>query len=331
MADEQNGQQIGDLVGSLYGPDAENTFLTAWMAHLQGYADYTEGLLSGDTAMQQQAQSTLQSYVQTESTLLANATGIDAATLTSDFNTHAQQTIAFVTAYAGKDYPAAYMGASQAVDHMFMMGDMLAGAISAQMPQMFPGSADDATANLRATIDDLLAQHTALAGVAEEKDFDQAPDFPAVADALDMNAQMMAQLVGRAFGQQDADTFLSLWQSHIQDFYDFTAALRNGDQNGMASAGSALTQVVADTTALLTEALPELDPAVVSQMLTDHVTGALQLLQSYAAGDYPTTYATATMGIDQMFTFGDRLANAIAQQTGRTQSGQVGQQTPSAR
>lgn len=331
MADQQNGQQIADLVGSLYGTDAENTFLTAWTAHLQAYADFTQGLLTGDAGMQQQAQATLQSSVQTESTLLANATGIDLATLTSALNTHVQQTVAFVTAYASGDYPTAYTGASQAVDHMFMLGDMLAGAISAQMPQTFPGAADDATANLRATIDDLLAQHTALSGVAEEKDFDQAPDFPAVADALDMNSQMIAGLAGNAFGQQDANSFLPLWRSHIQDYYDFTTALRNGDQSGMTSATSALTQFVADTTALLTAALPNLDPATVSQMLTDHVMGTLQVIQAYAAGDYATTYATATMGIDHMFMFGDMLAEAIAQQTGLTQSGHIGAQTPSGR
>jgi hypothetical protein len=318
LADQQNGQQLGDFIGTLYGGDVEGAFLGAWQAHLQGYADYTQGLLNDDMAFEQQGQATLQAYVETESSLLANATGLSVDVLASDFNTHVQQTIAFVNAYVAQDYATMYQGASQAIDHMFMMGNMLAGAISAQLPQQFPGAADDSTANLRAELDNLLMQHTALAGIAEEKEYDSAPDFPAVFDALGMNTQMLAQLIGSTFGQSAAATFLPLWQAHIQDYVDYTAALRDGDPNAANAASDALSSYVAAQTNQLVGLLPNLSADLVAQMLTDHVQGTEALIQAYARGDYMTTYGAAAAGIDHMFMFGDMLAAAIAQQLAMT-------------
>jgi hypothetical protein len=70
---DMNSQTMGRFVGSLYGPDTEQTFLTSWRSHIQAYDMYADGARLGDAGMKQNAQGVLDQFVREQDALWSGA------------------------------------------------------------------------------------------------------------------------------------------------------------------------------------------------------------------------------------------------------------------
>ena len=73
-------------------------------------------------------------------------------------------------------------------------------------------------ADLRVTLDELLGEHALLAMFATQKGYDGAPDFEAIADALDENGVDLSEAIGSVYGDEAGTKFLDgplLWRDHI--------------------------------------------------------------------------------------------------------------------
>jgi hypothetical protein len=259
-----------------------------------------------------QADADLQAYVSDAATQLAALNpNLSPDVLTQALTMHAQQTETLITSYANADYPTVYATAHAALDHIFMTGDLLAGAIAQQFPEQFSGSPDGAAVDLRANLDELLAEHAALGGMALMKLYDHAPDLAAITAAVDQNAQQLSDLVASVYGPDNAATFLAGWRQHIQLYQDYTNALTAGDAAGMATAAQGLSDYAQSAAAFFSSLDPSLSADAVAQLLQTHIQQTETLIHSYAQRDYPTTYMAAVMAADHMFMTGDALAAAI--------------------
>jgi hypothetical protein len=133
-----NGTDIGTAIGSLFGSDAQDAFNRIWSAHNGFFVDYTTGVATDDQAMQDQAVEDLTTiYVPEFAAFLAGATGLPEDVLTSLVTDHVVHTKAIVDAQAGDDAEAAAAADQLAARHMQMIGDPLAAAIVAALPESF--------------------------------------------------------------------------------------------------------------------------------------------------------------------------------------------------
>jgi hypothetical protein len=134
---DNNSVELSETIGSVYGEDAKNDFLELWRDHIGFFVAYTNGVVSGDKAAQQEAKDNLDGYTEAASTFFSNATGADKAGLKEGLETHAAQVIAIVDAYAAEDYTKMFEAEEEAYNHIGAAADTLARAIVEQNPEKF--------------------------------------------------------------------------------------------------------------------------------------------------------------------------------------------------
>jgi hypothetical protein len=137
---DQNGVELSQAIGSVYGDEAADQFLNGpslWRDHIKFFVDYTVALAKKDEAGQQEAVDNLTGYTGAFSGFLAGATGLPQDALQEGVTQHVMQLKGQLDAYAAGDYDEAYRLFREAYKHMVMTGDTLAGAIVEQNPDMF--------------------------------------------------------------------------------------------------------------------------------------------------------------------------------------------------
>jgi hypothetical protein len=133
-----NGTDIGDAVGSLYGNDAKDQFNSIWSAHNGFFVDYTTGVSTNDDAKKSKAVSDLtMTYVPAFAKFLAGATGLPEDTLSTLTAEHVTTTKDVVDLQGAAKPAEAADADRKAAQHMQMVGDPLAAAIVAKMPEKF--------------------------------------------------------------------------------------------------------------------------------------------------------------------------------------------------
>jgi hypothetical protein len=183
------------------------------------------------------------------------------------------------------------------------------------------GSAGDAVsimspaADLRVTLDRLLAEHALLATFAMQKGVDGAKDFDAIAGALDANTVDLGEAVGSVYGADAEKAFLKMWRAHIGFFVDYTVATAKKDEAGRAEARDALAGYQGDFATFLDGATGgKLPVDAASKALGAHVTQLTKALDSYAAGDHEAAYVQVRAAYHHMYMTGDALSGAIVAQ-----------------
>ncbi len=133
-----NGTDLGAAIGSLYGQEAQDEWNRIWSAHNGFFVDYTTGVGTDDQAMQDQAVEDLTTvYVPEFATFLATATGLPEDALADLITEHVLTTKDVVDAQASGDAALAADTDRMAAMHMRMLGDPLAEAIVASLPDAF--------------------------------------------------------------------------------------------------------------------------------------------------------------------------------------------------
>ena len=128
---DQNTQDLGKAIGSLYGADAQTAFLKMWRAHIGFFVDYTKGLAAGDQAAVKAAEAKLANYQRDFGNFLGTATGLPGDAVAADLQGHIQTLEAAIQAILTKS-PTAAAKISMAEDHMAGTAAVLAKAIAAQ-------------------------------------------------------------------------------------------------------------------------------------------------------------------------------------------------------
>jgi hypothetical protein len=128
---DQNTQDLGKAIGSLYGSDAQTAFLKMWRDHIGFFVDYTKGVAGGDAKAVKAAQAKLATYQQQFGSFLGTATGLPADAVSADLQGHVQTLEAAIKAILTKS-PSAAAKIAMAEEHMAGTAAVLAKAIAAQ-------------------------------------------------------------------------------------------------------------------------------------------------------------------------------------------------------
>jgi len=140
---DRNSVALSKAIASVYGADAGRTFLNGrfmWRDHVKFFVDYTVALAKKDKAGQAKAVANLKTYTVRFGDFLAGATGLPKLAVRNDLLGHVLELKNQLDAYAAGKYAKAASLYHAAYEHMFMTGDLLAGAIVKQSPDKFPAS-----------------------------------------------------------------------------------------------------------------------------------------------------------------------------------------------
>jgi hypothetical protein len=132
---DANSVALSKAIASFYGTKAGNTFLNGkfmWRDHIRFFVAYTVALAKKDSAGQANAVKNLQQYTKTFGTFLSTATGLPKLAVQNDLLGHVLELKGQLDAYAAGGYAKAASQYHGAYDHMFMTGDLVAGAIAKQ-------------------------------------------------------------------------------------------------------------------------------------------------------------------------------------------------------
>lgn len=132
---DRNSVALSKTIGSVYGNAAAKKFLDGpfqWRAHIGFFVDYTVAVAKKDTAGQKKAVANLTRYTKEHGALLAGATGLPKLAVQNDLLGHVLELKNQLDAYASGNYTKAANLYRDAYAHMFMTGDLLAGAIAKQ-------------------------------------------------------------------------------------------------------------------------------------------------------------------------------------------------------
>jgi len=134
----QNGEDLGKAIQSIYGDDAQGQFNDIWTAHIGFFVDYTTAVANGDDAAKATADGNLDNvYTPQFAAFLAAATGLPEQTLAALTADHVGTTEAVIDEQGAGDITATATADLTAGRHMRMIGDPLAQAIVAAMPDKF--------------------------------------------------------------------------------------------------------------------------------------------------------------------------------------------------
>lgn len=169
--------------------------------------------------------------------------------------------------------------------------------------------------DLRATLNNLEAEHVDLASAATRAGFDGDASFPAAAEALGKNTDELTAAIASVYGEEAGAEFKEIWASHIGFFVDYTVAAKGGDQAGMDKAVQNLNGYVEAISTFLSEANPNLPKEAVAQLVTEHVTLLKEAVDKHGAGDFAGSYDAQDRARTQITTqIADTLSGAIVKQ-----------------
>ena len=135
---DKNSVELSKAVGSVYGKDPQDSFLSLWRNHIGFFVDYTKAKVAGDQKKMDQAKADITGYTEEASSFFANANpNIDKAAMKKGLAVHGKQVFAIVDAYAAKDYTKAFDLEEDAYNHIGVAADTLAQAIVTQYPNKF--------------------------------------------------------------------------------------------------------------------------------------------------------------------------------------------------
>ena len=132
---DRNSVELSKTIGSVYGNAAAKKFLDGkfqWRAHIGFFVDYTVATAKKNKAGQSKAVANLTRYTKEHGAFLAGATGLPRLAVQNDLLGHVLELKNQLDAYAAGDYTKAANIYRDAYAHMFMTGDLLAGAIAKQ-------------------------------------------------------------------------------------------------------------------------------------------------------------------------------------------------------
>lgn len=138
VALDANSVEVASLVGSVYGQEAEESFLDLWRQHITFFADYTVGAREGNQAEMDQALEDLEGYTVAAANFFADANpNLPVEATTPGLNMHKNQVIDIINTIGAGDFDMAYEKLGEATDHMNELGNALATAIEKQNPEQF--------------------------------------------------------------------------------------------------------------------------------------------------------------------------------------------------
>ena len=313
---DKNTVALGDAIGSVYGDDAREQFLVNWRQHITDFVEYAQATVAGDEKAAKRQIQDLDGYRTAFGEFLAGANpNLTAEAVAAELKPHVNSildTIDIVLSGEGDPFEALRKAAGQ----MPGTAEVLASAITAQMPETFSGDADSGAAALRATLTAGLQEHVYLAGITVVQGVSvglDSPEFEAAAGALDKNTVALGDAIGSVYGDQAREQFLENWRQHISDFVLYTEGKATGSNAKVKEAQQNLDGYRTAFGEFLAGANPNLTAEAVAAELKPHVNSVFDTIDTVVSGE-GDPFETLRGAAGQMPGTALVLSNAIAQQ-----------------
>ena len=309
----QNGTDLGAMIGAAYGPEAEDQFNQIWSAHNGFFVDYTTGVATGDKAMQEKAVEDLTTvYVPQFAALIAGATGLPEDAVAELTTEHVVQTKQIVDDQAAENWEAVYADIRTAYAHMQMIGDAIAPAIVEQNAEAFSGDPSTAAVDFRVALNQLLQEHLYLASSATGSALGGRTDeFAAAGAALNENGTDLGAAIGSLYGSEAEDQFNQIWSAHNGFFVDYTTGVATDDMAMQDKAVEDLTTVYVPQFAEFLAGATDLPEDTLADLTTDHVLTTKAIVDAQGAQDLAAAAEADRTAAQHMRMIGDPLATAI--------------------
>ncbi|HEY5886248.1 MAG TPA: hypothetical protein VIT24_00915 [Acidimicrobiales bacterium] len=136
-----NTDALTEAIGLVYGPSGARAFDQLWTQHIEFFAAYASALGHGDDDAATEAREQLEDFALAFSSFCSTATGGQAPeeAVRALVHDHVGVLLGQADQWAAADWAAAYASQDEAHGHAAVIAETLAGAISAQQPEAFPG------------------------------------------------------------------------------------------------------------------------------------------------------------------------------------------------
>ncbi len=167
---------------------------------------------------------------------------------------------------------------------------------------------------LRSTLAELLTEHGGLALLAGQKAYLDAPDLPAVVAQLERNTMALTGGVRTLYGDEPADSFMTLWHAHNHALVQYAMGVRMGDSQMQQQALAVIAAYVEGIPTIIASVNPFLSREALVRDFTVHANHLQMGVDSFAVGDYELTYTIHHEEHHHMIMQANVLADAIIQQ-----------------
>ncbi len=195
---------------------------------------------------------------------------------------------------------------------MQMIGDAIAPAIAAKMPDQFPGDPSNKGVGFRVALNQLLQEHLYLATWATDAALSgRADEFGAAVTALNSNGTDIGAAIGSLYGNDARDSFNQIWSAHNGFFVDYTTGVATKDMAKQDKAVQDLTTIYVPQFADFIATATGLPADAVTSLTTEHVTTTKAVVDAQGAADVAGAAQKDRLAAQHMEMIGDPLAKAI--------------------
>lgn len=309
---DANSVKLSYVIGAVYGEAGAAQFLDLWRRHIGLLVDFARASAAADEAGITAAKDGLVAY-QDEVAVFLNTVNpnLAKAAMAADQKSYLGGLQAAITAQ-GKGDAAAPGKLKTAAEHMPRTAAVLVAGITKNHPGMFAGRVDGSAATLRSVLTAKLQEHTYLSWITAGV-IAAGGDAKASVAAVDENSVELANIIGTAYGDEAASTFLELWRVQVVSYVDYARARAGGDTTGAPAAAGRLAGEPAKVAAFLHAANPYLDQAALTADLAAHSRSLLAAIDAQALGA-PSRFADIQAAASRAPGMAVRLSTGIATQ-----------------
>lgn len=313
---ESNTRELEGAITGIYGEAGGQQFGDLWRAHIGFVVDYTRARDAADQDAEQRALDGMATYQDEFARFLAEANpNLTEEAVHHLLEDHLRQLQQIADLQSG-DYEGVYEAAREAYGHMFDLGDGLSGAIAAQFPDTFTGSAVafGPAFDLRVALDRLLGEHAFLAvEVMRQADAGAGAEL-AASNALASNGESLRAAITDIYGEDAGRGFADIWEQHNGYYIDYVRALVADDTGAQRRSREGLEVFSGRVADFFVSANDLISPDAVRLGLGAHTDHLVRQVEAFASGDYVAAFTIGREAYHHMGAISDLLATGIVNQ-----------------
>jgi hypothetical protein len=313
----KNASDLATAFGTIY-PDLQVGFLALWKKHITFFQSYAAAAAKNDGAGKKKASDQLTSYAASFAAFLNGAnSSLPKDAVQSLFVAHAKGVLDLIDAEVAKDYAKADAAVVGAYGHMDTIAKALAAAIRTQHPEKLAGDPSSKPADLRASLDSALQEHSVLlynlgAAILAKNNARAA----AAVSELNTNANDLATILGDQYGGSAQGDLLSVWKKQIPLYESYARAVAAKDTGAEARYRDGLDSAADDVGKAITKLSPSAGtPDVsISDFVKLHVLSIKEVIDQLARNRDDLADDALLRAIQHMDDMAAEIADAIAKQ-----------------
>jgi hypothetical protein len=132
------------------------------------------------------------------------------------------------------------------------------------------------------TLNNLFREHGVLASLHLQAIYDGKSAGP-TSQMLETNGQQIASIIGSVYGAQARSNFLTMWREHINQYEEYTKALKSGNRQKMNETKANLETNASEMGKMMNQISPNISQEMMASLTREHANLTLSIIDAYAA------------------------------------------------